>query len=265
MVLRDYHLHTEYSFDSQASMRAHADKAISQGIEEIVFTDHFDPFATEEETPLYDAEGYFKEIREVQAEYEGKIIIKTGVEVGQSHLYPERVKKVIESHPYDFVIGSVHCVTGDKDLAFQSYTMANAHSWLYQYFMEACEVAKIGDYDVFGHLNYICRYMQKQKIPVKVRDYEEMAMLVLRQIAANGKGMEINVSTLRGQGTTPLPPIELVKKFRSLGGEIITVGSDSHTPQNVASSLKRGIEIAKRAGFKYIATFSERKPTFHKI
>ena len=143
--------------------------------------------------------------------------------------------------------------------------MSNVSNWLSEYFLEAAEAAKTGLYDVFGHLNYVCRYINRQKIPTKLHDYEELAVLVLRQIVANGKGMEINVSTLRDKGTAPLPSIELVKKFKSLGGEIITIGSDAHTPAHVGTGIKRGIEIAERAGFKYIATFSERKPTFHKI
>lgn len=265
MFLIDYHIHSKFSFDSQAKLGAIVEKAISAGLSEIAITDHFDPFEKEEDTPVYDVEAYFKEIREVQEKYEGKIKICAGVEAGQAQLYSERVKNLIESYPFDFVIGSVHNLSGDRDLAFQSYTLSNVSTWLSEYFLEAAEAAKTGLYDVFGHLNYICRYIGKQKIPVNLHDYEDLAVLVLRQIVAQGKGIEINVSTLRDKGDTPLPPIELIKKYKSMGGEILTIGSDSHTAANVGTSIKKGFEIAERAGFKYITTFSERKPSFHKI
>ncbi len=265
MFLADYHIHSKFSFDSQAEIEAIAEKAISMGLSEIAICDHFDPFEKEEETPEYNAAAYFEKIKEIREKYGDKIRIVAGVEAGQAQLYKERVENLLSSHPYDFVIGSVHNLSGDRDLAFQSYTMSNVSQWLEEYFLEAAEAAKTGLYDVFGHLNYICRYIGKQKIPVNLHDYEDLAVLVLRQIVANGKGMEINVSTLREKGDTPLPPIQLIKKYKSMGGEILTIGSDAHTPQNVGFSIEKGIELAKRAGFNYIASFNERKPYFNKI
>ena len=156
-------------------------------------------------------------------------------------------------------------IAKDGSRPFENYTLANCRSWLEKYFYESADAAKTGLYDVFGHINYICRYMHKQKIPVNVHDYDDLAQIVLRQIIAQGKGIEINVSTLRNKGFTTLPPIEIIKKYRSMGGEIITVGSDAHTAANVGIGIKRGVSLAARAGFQYIATYKDRKPVFHKI
>lgn len=265
MVLRDYHVHTEFSFDSKAPMDACVKKAIANGLCEIAFTDHFDPYAAAPDYPEYDAEGFFVKVQKLQAEYAGQISILAGVEAGQAHLYTENVKRLLESHPFDFVIGSVHNVTGDLDLAFQSYTLANASAWLEKYFLEAAEAAETGLYDVFGHLNYICRYIHRQKIPINVHDYEDLAVLVLRRIVSLGKGIEINVSPLRDRGGTTLPSIELIRKYKSMGGEIVTVGSDAHMPKYIGVGIKRGLELAKRAGFRYITAFRGRKPEFCRI
>lgn len=265
MFLADYHIHSEISFDSHASMEEIVKKAIASGITHIAITDHFDPFQKDKDCiSEYDPKKYFEELSRVRGLYGDKIDIAAGIEAGQAQLYPENVKKMLDSHDYDFVIGSVHNVTGDIDLAFETYTMANVSAWLSKYFLEAAEAAKTGLYDVFGHLNYICRYIAKQKIPVNVSDYEDMAIIVLRQAVSLGKGIEINVSGMRDGGAS-LPGIELIKKYRALGGEILTIGTDAHTPQNVGLCLEKGLELARRAGFKYIATFKERKPEFHKI
>ena len=49
---------------------------------------------------------------------------------------------------------------------------------------------------------------------------------------------------------------------RTLGGEIITIGSDAHRPQDAAKCLAEGQEILKECGFKYIAVFTKRKPSY---
>lgn len=266
MTLRDYHIHSSFSFDSKAPMEDTVKLAIERGIAEIAFTDHYDPYASAPEAPDFDINEFFKEVRRLQEKYAGQICILAGIEAGQAQLYGEHIAKFLPQYPFDFVIGSVHNVTGDVDLAFQTYTLANMSSWLEKYFLEALEAAKTGLYDVFGHLNYICRYMYKQEIPVNIHDYEDLAILVLKQIIAQGKGIEINVSMLRDKKTpTTLPSIELIKKYRSMGGEIITIGSDAHASAHVGVGIKRGMELAKRAGFRYITVFKGRKPDFRRI
>lgn len=266
MTLRDYHIHSSFSFDSRAPMEETVRTAVKRGISEMAFTDHFEPCASLPDAPDFDINEFFKEVRRLQEKYAGQIRILAGIEAGQAQLYGEQIAKFLPKYPFDFVIGSVHNVTGDIDLAFQSYTLANMSSWLEQYFLEALEAAKTGLYDVFGHLNYICRYMYKQEIPVKINDYEDLAILVLKQIIAKGKGIEINVSMLRDKKTPmTLPSIELIKKYRSMGGEILTIGSDAHHSAHVGIGIEKGMELAKRAGFRYITVFKDRKPEFCRI
>lgn len=265
MTLRDYHIHSSFSFDSQAAMEDTVRMAIKRGLSEIAFTDHYDPYAAAPEAPDYDINEFFKEIERVREKYAGQINIIAGIEAGQAQLYGEHIAQFLTKYPFDFVIGSVHNVTGDIDLAFETYTLANVHFWLERYFLEAQKAARTGLYDVFGHLNYICRYINKQEIPITIHDYEDLAILVLREIIAQGKGIEINVSTLRDKNPMTLPSIELIKKYRSMGGEILTIGSDAHISAHVGVGIEKGLELAKRAGFKYITVFRNRKPEFCKI
>ncbi|MBQ7717800.1 MAG: histidinol-phosphatase HisJ family protein [Clostridia bacterium] len=265
MTLRDYHIHSSFSFDSRAPMEETVKTAIKRGLSEIAFTDHYDPYANAPQAPDFDINEFFAEIGRLRTLYADKITIVAGIEAGQAQLYGEHIARFLPKYPFDFVIGSVHNVTGDIDLAFETYTLANVSSWLERYFLEAQQAAKTGLYDVFGHLNYICRYINKQDIPITIHDYEDLAILVLREVIAHGKGIEINVSTLRDKKPMTLPSIELIKKYRSMGGEILTIGSDAHTSANVGIGIEKGIELAKRAGFKYISTFKNRQPEFCKI
>ena len=53
--------------------------------------------------------------------------------------------------------------------------------------------------------------------------------------------------------------------YRELGGEIVSVGSDSHTVNDIGANVADGAELAKAAGFRYLAYFRQRKPQFINI
>jgi histidinol-phosphatase (PHP family) len=80
-----------------------------------------------------------------------------------------------------------------------------------------------------------------------------------------GKGIELNTSDLRYGLATGLPSFDILKLYKECGGEIITIGSDSHVPETLAYDFRRGLERIKEAGINYIASFTNGKPEFHLI
>ncbi|NLM50722.1 MAG: histidinol phosphate phosphatase, partial [Clostridiaceae bacterium] len=88
---------------------------------------------------------------------------------------------------------------------------------------------------------------------------------VLKTAIEKGRGIELNLSGLRQGLGEPLPKIEVLKRYKELGGEIITLGSDAHYPGHVGANLEDGFEILKEAGFKYFTVYENRKPQFIKI
>jgi histidinol-phosphatase (PHP family) len=53
--------------------------------------------------------------------------------------------------------------------------------------------------------------------------------------------------------------------YRELGGEILTVGSDAHVPENVGQGVPEAYDLIRAAGFRYIAVYEGRKPRFVKM
>jgi hypothetical protein len=53
-----------------------------------------------------------------------------------------------------------------------------------------------------------------------------------------------------------------LKRYRELGGELLTVGSDGHRPQEVGGYFEQIAEILKSCGFRYYTVYKERKPEF---
>ena len=62
-----------------------------------------------------------------------------------------------------------------------------------------------------------------------------------------------------------MPSAALLKKYRELGGEIVTVGSDGHSCRSAFSGLEAGYEVLREAGFSYATSFLKRTPSFYKL
>ena len=84
---------------------------------------------------------------------------------------------------------------------------------------------------------------------------------VLRAVVDRGIGIECNTN----RGHMPLPGAEILKRYRQLGGEIITLGSDAHRPQHVGLGIREGRQLLQACGFSYVCTFEKMQPIFHKL
>ena len=87
---------------------------------------------------------------------------------------------------------------------------------------------------------------------------------VLREIARRDKALEANTSGFRSLGE-PVPSLPLLRRFRELGGQLVTIGSDGHNEQNVGSFLLETQQVLKEAGFTRYATYEQRRPVLHAL
>ncbi|NLK37124.1 MAG: histidinol-phosphatase HisJ family protein, partial [Epulopiscium sp.] len=111
MIYSDYHLHTNFSSDSDTDMEKMILQAIQLGLKEIAITDHIDFDYPDPEFPfLFDYTDYAKKIQQYQQLYGDTIQIRIGVELGlQAHI-KESINEFCQKNTFDFVIGSTHCI-----------------------------------------------------------------------------------------------------------------------------------------------------------
>ena len=122
------------------------------------------------------------------------------------------------------------------------------------------------DYDVYGHLDYIARYAPADADrPFSYFDYSDLIDEILKAIISNHKGIECNTSGLRKPLNATNPSVDILKRYKELGGEIITVGSDAHFAEHVAADFDKAADILKACGFRYYNTFVHRQPVFDKL
>lgn len=265
MYLYDYHMHSRNSVDGQNSVMEMCQKAVEVGLMEIAVTDHYEPTEKNRHYVEYHAERHLFDVLKARAVYKDRLKIKFGLELGQPQLYPEWCEKVVESFPYDYVLGSLHKLPGDIDMGDINYADADVRYYCKQYLRQLRKLAQSNQFDCIGHFDLPKRYSAKYQVSINLMEYREEVEEILKILIKNGKGIEVNTSGLRQHVKDYLPNLDIVKLYRELGGEIITIGSDAHCTADVGKGIHEGIALARQAGFKYITVFHRRKPEWIKI
>ena len=259
----DYHMHSRVSFDAHEPGLQMALAAKNAGLKEISFTDHldYDPRGLmgimSFETDVYNEEYDALEVPGLK--------IRRGMEFGMTVDNRTQFKKDLQRRPFDFVLGSVHFVDG-LDVYFEDYWQGKTVFQAERRFLEAtldC-VELHDDFDVLAHLTYIGKttaHIAPRTVPFE--EHRELIDEILRTLARKGKGMEMNTSGVDRCGGY-LPTADYFCRFKELGGEIITIGSDSHQSRRVGQYTFDACEILKDI-FGYVCTFEDRKPIFHKL
>lgn len=268
----DYHMHTNFSNDSDANMEQMVIGAIDKNLVGIAITDHMDydyPPVSYGTVFTFDFNVYKAKILELKQKYNNKIDISVGVEMG---LQPtekciNKICKTLENDQIDFVIGSCH-VVDYNDLYegefFKDKTQKQAYSRYFEYVYESA-LKYIGEISVFGHLDFVNRYGDYADKKLYYPQYSNEIDEILKLLIKNNIGIEVNTSGFRYGLNTPHPTFDVIKRYRQLGGEIITTGSDAHKPDDIAHNFRHVYDALKQIGFKYICIFKNREPKFIKI
>lgn len=259
----DFHMHSLVSFDGHDTAEAMVEAAAKAGLKEICFTDHIDYFAnTQVQDWVFSNEAYSSAYDSL---HHPEVKIRRGMEFGLKPYNATMLKEDLKRRPFDFVLGSVHFVD-ELDVYYPEYwdgkTIFEAEARYLQEVLDCVRVHK--DFDVLGHLTYIskCRAHPSPR-PVIYADHAEILDEILRILARKGKGMEINTSGVDRCGDF-LPYAPYFRRFKELGGTIVTIGSDAHTASRVGQYSDRACEILKDI-FGYVCTFENRQPIFHKL
>ena len=271
MFLCDYHTHTHFSFDGDvtATHDAMCRRALEVGLSDLAFTDHCDINGDVEGiyTP-YQADKAFAAMTEVKDKYAGRLNVVRGIELGNPHQYPKEAAAVLAAHPYEYVIGSLHNLTGVPDFCFMKYEAMSDEliARLFSRAMdETLEVARFPGITTLGHLTYIHRYITLAGRTFSFKPFYEKITAIYDEIIRRDVALEINVSTLwKGLGIS-LPTMELLKLYVDHGGKLITIGSDAHAPVNLAKSIRQGYALLRTVGIDEVLTVRDGQKTLRAI
>jgi histidinol-phosphatase (PHP family) len=264
----DCHVHSHFSGDSKININDALIKAKEIGLKGISFTDHIDYDYPQNDNILYelDMEKYNSEMEKQKENNNEYFKVFKGVEVGvQSHVI-EKIIKTVKENQFDIVIASIHVIE-KKELHNGDFCKNKSKNEAYRQFFEKTNeiLAKFNEFDILGHIDFIRRYGNYAETSLDYMQFFDVVDPILKLLIRNQKGLEINTSGFRYGLKDTLPSISVIKRFRELGGEILTVGSDAHNTKDIGFMLDYAKEMAVNAGFRYLAHFENRKVFFDKI
>lgn len=270
-ILADFHMHSCFSGDSEAPMEEMVLQAIRAGMREICFTEHMDldfPTHKEEEEGMFevDLDAYLKKVLEMRKRYGDRIRIGYGLELGLQPQLAERHTRLIHRQEFDFVIGSSHVCNGRDPYYPEFYEGRTEEEAYREYFQsEIDNIKKFSDFDVYGHLDYVVRYGPNRDREYTYEKYRDLLDQILKLLLENGKGLELNTGGIP-YGLKELHPVsELLVRYRKLGGEIVTIGSDAHKPEAIGRGFVRAAGVLQACGFSYYTVFKNRLPDFRRF
>ena len=265
--MKDCHVHTTLSHDGKSSIEEYSNIAEEKNVDEITFTEHYDIYdGVETKLTTLDVDKCKEEY--LKRKDDSKVKTNFGIEIG---LRPEsfpKIRNMVISHDFDFIIGSSH-ITCKKDMSMDPtfFEGLSAKEAYMKYFNEVLENIKkyYYEFDVYGHLDYVVRYGNYGIKQINYDDFKDVLDTILMTLIRKDKGIEINTSGIRYGLNEPHPNIDIVKRYKELGGKIITVGSDAHQAKDLASHFEIVYQMLETVGYDEVAIYHHRKPDFVKI
>lgn len=271
-MISDYHLHSSYSGDSQAVMEEQVKRAIELGMKTICFTEHIEfdfPYEnTKDEPGMWDlaTDSYLYELLRCKSKYEDDIEIYFGAEMGIAPDVGRKAAVYSHSYDFDFLIGSVHTINRMDPYYPQYWEGRSKEEAIREYFeVTHKSIRACGCFDVLGHLDYAIRYCKDKDQDYSYDKYKDVIDPVLQFLLDKEKGLEINTAGLRKGLKDCNPCTDIVKRYHELGGELITVGSDAHTVEDVGKDFDKAADLLRACGYEYYTVYEHRMPIQRKI
>ena len=257
----DYHTHSYISFDGNISIAQTCAIAVTREAAGLTFTEH----AMLENDPAFDElpnqAKYTLELEHARENFP-TLELGMGLELDLNPLRRMDIVKLLQDNTWDFVLGSVHELSGCNLSAYDSSFSKNQsiNEAYHNYFCGLYKTVKeIDTFDTLGHLDLLRRDRRFSKEPFVYKDHAEVLDALLTLLIYRGQGLEVNTAGWRYGMTETHPTLSVLRRYRQLGGEIITCGSDCHNVNSAFSNIRQGYEMIREAGFKYISLFKGRK------
>ena len=264
MYLADCHNHTCCSVDSEAPLELVLEQAARVGISHVCTTDHLDPVDRwGREQNDWDWRPSLAQQERCRALCPKGLELRMGIEINMPHLVSQWTRQLLDEVELDMVVGSSHNLSparGGEDFVLLHYKEeAACHDALDDYFDSLLTLSKVEFIDVLAHIPYTLRYMNdRDGNQVTLDRYHDRLEVILTNLITRGAGIEVN--TNRGKVLDRYRPI--LEQYKRLGGEIITLGSDSHVPEDIGKGIQSAALLLKEMGFRYYTVYRRRKPEF---
>lgn len=265
----DCHTHSLLSPDGHNEPMEMAARAFGLGIKHYAITDHIETEKLDE----WDCAGALEKSRaafeQIKERFAGKMNVYYGAELGQPLYNLPRAEEILARYDFDFVLGSQHRTKTYPYLDKVPDTPQDRRRCLDEYFEEELALAEYGKFCSLSHLTFPLRFLAlhegaqgKPLFENEMSRYKSIIDKIFETIISKDIALEVNSSGIRKGLGVPMPAADYVRRYRALGGKMITLGSDAHYVNDVGADISKCVELIKDAGFSEICVFSKKEPIF---
>lgn len=261
----DCHVHCDFSDDSGMLPRQGVDSAVAYGLKGIAYTDHIDiDYPDPSYDFTFDIAARTKSLNQLQKQYEGRLSIINGVEIGIQPSVIKQSNEFVTKGNFDFVICAVHSVDHYSLCMSSKFFEGKSKKKAYRRYLEAVydSVTHFDDFDIVGHIGYVRRYGPYEDRSMPYAEFSDIIDMILKRVIDDGRGIEVNTSGYAYNLGSPIPDFDIIERYKELGGKIITIGSDAHDPKCIGARFLDTLKRVHRIGFKSVAYYEQRKPVF---
>jgi histidinol-phosphatase (PHP family) len=264
MIPQDLHLHSNFSPDSEWSMEAMCQGAIKAGVAEIGFTEHYDLHPDEWPRDYFKPGPYFDELENCRRQFAGQLIIRSSVEIGEPHIFRLEAQALLSAHPFDYVLGSLHWV-GRRLIFDPKYFDRPADEAFREYFIELERMTRAGGFDVLSHFDVPVRVGYDIYGEYHPERYEDVIRPVLANCIRHGIALDLNTAAFRRRAQQLSPGAAILTWYREMGGERVTLGSDAHRPEHIATNFEPAFAALRAAGLSHLTFFERRQASLRPL
>jgi len=250
----DYHIHTTFS-DGKEPPEEYVNRAIRLNMKEIGFSEHI--------TLMPDTQDWGMDPERLP-EYAERIIslrkknpnigIRLGIELDYIPGKEKITQEIINSYPFDYIIGSVHYL-GDQtvDLGPEFYLGKDINLIYENYFNLVCEAASTGFFDIMGHPDLVRIHKYKP-----LDDITHLYSMMASAFEIHDVTFEINTNGRNKPLNDFYPDRKYIPLFAEHGVPVC-VNSDAHFPLRIGQFFDEAYDILKRSGYSEMAVFNKRE------
>lgn len=266
--LLDSHVHSDNSPDAMHSVMYLAEQAEQAGLMGLAITDHADCLGFVQDNYHTRIVQSIVDTNKAAAAFRYRISFSIGVEIGMFGDF-DTADYIVGMYPFDFVLGAIHQAKNGKDLYEIDYGALSPEETrllLDDYFDDMLRMVRWGKFDSLAHLTFPFRCAMKNSgILPSIEPHREQIDAVLRGLVENGKALEVNTAGLRSAIGDFAPPAWVLRRYRELGGELVTIGSDAHRVEDVGAGIGEALALLEETGYRFFAFYRNSGPVMLRI
>lgn len=267
-MLTDYHVHLRPDepdtpperYFAAENVERYLDAAKEAGIEELGVSEHIHRFS--ESLEIWDHPFWQENASDDLAaycEFVASTPLRLGIEMDYVAGREDRIANLLDAHPFDYVVGSVHFVRDhavDHDVYDIWDSIGDPDRVWKLYFDTLAEGLATGLYDIAAHPDLVKLWGDAR--PAPRRDPRFYYEPVIEAIAETQTAVEFSTAGWR-KPIGEQYPSQAFAEMCIDAGAVFALSSDAHVPEQIGFEYERALVTLRDWGIEEIAVFDGRE------